>query len=207
MKNYIIIFFTSLIFFACQNNKETKSEVLKIEKKSSSFKEEISDVLYSKNDTILKFVSNSNGYGVFHWGIDNKFNNIGKDSLRLDNIDRDIVKIKNSFIYTNSCGSACTYSSIMSIKKSNKAMTVMYPLIKDEDLGYLVAKGDDQKVLLSIIDLTNSEINNIKGEFDRTKIPPSLAIDTVYINNSKLSFKWYDKNSKLNFRDIDLRRN
>ena len=207
MKNYIAIISVLIMFCSCQNTKKNDSKPQELEKKIYVSKEISSDTIFLKNDTILKFNSKSNGYGVFHWGVVNEFESSSKDSLYLDSVDRDLVKIKNSFILTNSCGTACTYSLIMPINKGKEEMTVMYPLIKDKDSGYLVAKGDDKEVLLSIIDLTNSKVSNVNEEFDRTKIPPSLAIDTVYINNSKLSFKWYDKNSKLNFRNIDLSRN
>jgi len=206
MKNYAIISLISIMLFACQKHKETTSKELKAEVIDSSLNKELSEILYSKNDTILKFVSNQEGFGAFHWGVNNQFNNISKDSLHLDSIDRDIIKIKNSFVYTNSCGSACTYSLIMPITKNKKEMTAMYPLIKDENLGYLVAKGDKEGILLSVIDLTDSEVEEINGEFDKTKIPPSLVIDTIYIDNSKLSFKWYETDSKLSFREVGLNR-
>ncbi len=195
------------MFCACRDKKKNETKFSEIEKIVDVSKEISIDTIFFKNDTILKFNSNSDGYGVFHWGIINQFDSSNKDSLYLDFIDRDIIKIKNSFIYTSSCGSACSYSLIMPIVKNKKGITAMYPLVKNIKSGYLVAKGNEEGVLLSIIDLNNLKIKNVNEEFDETKIPPSLAIDTVYINNSKLSFKWYDKNSKLNFRDIDLSRN
>ncbi|MNQ28456.1 hypothetical protein D3C85_417490 [compost metagenome] len=94
----------------------------------------------------------------------------------------------------------------MPIEKNKHEIMLMYPLINDQKNGYLIAKGDEDDVLLLIIDLYNSKIRKVYDKFDKTKIPPSLSIDTIYIDNSKLMVKWYKNDFGLGFKEIDLRR-
>lgn len=206
MKNFIIIALLIILFSACQCKKNVNSKIQELEHTDYASNKTLSDTLFFKNDTILKFDSNSDGYGIFRWGVVNQFENVSKDTLHLDLIDKDLIKSKNSFVFSDGCGSACNFSLIMPIEKNKREFMTMYPLIKDEKTGYLIAKGDDDEVLLLIIDLNNSKIRKVYDKFDKTKIPPSLSIDTIYIDKSKLMVKWYKNDSELDFKEIDLNR-
>ena len=206
MKKIIAITLLIIQFSACQCKKNVDSEMQRLQHTDNVSNKTLRDTLFFKNDTILKFDSNSDGFGSFRWGVVNQFENVSKDTLHLDLIDKDLIKSKNSFVFSDDCGSACNFSLIMPIEKSKHEFMIMYPLIKDEKMGYLIAKGDKDKVLLSIVDLKNSKVKKVYDKFDKTKIPPSLSIDTVYIDKSKLMVKWYKNDSELGFKEIELRR-
>lgn len=204
MRNFIAITFLTFLFSACQCNKNVNSKTQRTVNTNYLSNQISTDTLFFKNDTILKFDGNADGYGIFRWGVVNQFENTSKDTLHFDKIDKDLIKSKNSFVFSDDCGSACNFSLIMPIEKNKHEIMAMYPLITDQKTGYLIAKGDDDKVLLLIIDLYNSKISKIYDKFDKTKIPPSLAIDTIYMNKSKLIIKWYKNNSEFGFKEIDL---
>lgn len=98
MKKIIVFASVFLMFFACGKHKKADSKIPKSEKKESLIKERLTTVIYSKNDTILKFDGDSRGYGVFKWGVVGKFENISKDSIQLDLLEKDIIKSKNSLV-------------------------------------------------------------------------------------------------------------
>ncbi|CAM1371586.1 hypothetical protein TPENAI_61151 [Tenacibaculum litopenaei] len=200
MRNHTLITILVLSFLSCKPKNSINSSKEEGTVKNSGEVE----VLYENNDTILKFVSNKKGYGIFHWGIVDKFMNHSKDSLYLDVIDRDITKIGNSFVYTKACGTACKFSLVLPVAKEKQGVVLMYPLIKDQKSGFLIAKGDEDNVLVSIMDLKTFKVRKIEKAFDLKKVPPSLAIDTLWINHLKLSVKWIDKEGKLDFGEFEL---
>ena len=164
------------------------------------------DVIFHKNDTVIKFQGIENTYGVFKWGVDGKFENQGKDTLSFDRTKiNKIKKIGDSFIYTDGCGSACDYVLISKFTSGDKGGIFMYPLLIDEKKELVIYKGDKENVLLSIYDLRNDKVKEVTEDFDITIRPSRNVVEQVSINeNGNLIIEWIKPNSVKAKKEIVL---
>lgn len=175
-----------IFFYSCQNsNKDVKTYSLR---NSNS---ELIDI-YIENDTFVKVAKVGNSASVFHWGVKNKFENKGLDTVPFSYLNKNKLKFKNGYIFfIDGCGSGCNYIYLMKLNKNDKGILRMYPLLTKIESDIIIYKGEDERNLLVVENLKNNITTKIVEDYDKSFRPLSLAIDTLYFDTSnKLVVKW-----------------
>ncbi|WP_299125889.1 hypothetical protein [uncultured Tenacibaculum sp.] len=209
MKKIFLIILLIVVSISCKDKKKSKIDETDKAEIKTQVKPEVSvdkNIVFHRNDTIIKFYNIENSYGVFKWSVDGKFENQGKDTLSFDETKiNKIRKIGDSFIYTDGCGSACDYILISKFISEDKGTTFLYPLLVDEKKELIIYKGDKENVLLSIYDLKTGEIKEVIEDFDKTIRPPKNVVEQVSINEKgNLVIEWVKPNSIKTKKEIVL---
>ncbi|MDX2246332.1 MAG: hypothetical protein SF052_06135 [Bacteroidia bacterium] len=158
------------------------------------------DTLFYNKDTIVLAELIDEGRGtVFSWGIVGQYLNTGIDTLPYSPFGYDESSKKGPYyLIKDGCGTGCSYLYLMSFNSNDKGEFFYYPMYLDLSLDLIIYQGDDPNVLVTAENTKTGKVISIREEFDRTMRPYSLAIDSLFINDTELFLRWYlsDKSKK-----------
>lgn len=187
MKSYLIILSLAILLFSCNNSKNKTNPKKQISNTTKNV-----DTIINKNDTLVYIEKISTNASIFHWGINGKFNKISKDTIPFSYLNKDKIEFKDDYIYIiDGCGSGCEYIYIMSFKTDRKDFLRFYPLFFDTKKHIVVYKNEDENNLITVENILNNKTLNIVEDYNKHLRPPSIAIDSIYVeNNNKIFVKW-----------------
>ncbi len=163
------------------------------------------DTLFFENDSIVIAQPVKEGKAaVLKWGVVGKEFNTGKDTLPYSPLGFSrTYKVSDYFVVEDGCGTGCKYLYFVSFR-SNREGLFLSPLIFDLDKEVIVYQGESMNELVTVQNIASGKKLKVEKEFDKTKRPYSLAIDTVFIARNKLILTWYSPTQKKMTKEIDL---
>lgn len=194
----IFIYMCGIVIFSCSSSAVRQSDKFEFPLNA--------DTLFLSNDTIVvaELVDDDQG-AIIAWGVANKYMNIGKDTLPYSRFGfSQISKTENFLLIEDGCGTACNYVYITQFAPHQNGKTFMYPILIDLERKLIVYQGGSNDKLAIAENLTTEETIEIKEEFDKTKRPYSLAIDTAYLDNNQLIMEWNQTANKVVSDTFDL---
>jgi len=200
----IIIYIFIIVFFSCRNTNGKNCNRL-----PNSITEEnysvYDDTLFYRNDTIvIAQFSNDKKAVILKWGSAGKELNTGNDTLPYSSFGfYKTYKARHYFIVEGGCGTGCKYFYFISLK-SNREGLFLSPLAFDLNKEIIVYQGESMNELVTIQNIASGKRIRVKEEFDKTKRPLRLAIDTAIITQNKLILKWYSPLKKKIIKEINL---
>ena len=191
-------------FFSCFDATEKGSRSLPIltAKENSAV---YNDTLFLENDTIVIVQSiNDEKAAILKWGLVGKDLNIGKDTLPYSPLGFGrTYKLGHYFVVEDGCGTGCKYLYFVSFGSNQEGM-FLSPLIFDLDKEVIVYQGESMDELVTVKNIISGKKLRVEEEFDKTKRPFSLAIDTAFIARNKLILTWYSPTQRKITKEIDL---
>lgn len=206
MKNIsqLIIGLLLATFFSCLDATEKDSSRLPIltAKENSVVS---NDTLFFENDTIvIAQPINDEKAAILKWGLVGKDLNTGKDTLPYSPLGFNrAYKLGHYFVVEDGCGTGCKYLYFVSFESNQEGM-FLSPLIFDLDKEVIVYQGESMEELVTVRNIASGKKLRVEEEFDKTKRPYSLAIDTAFIARNKLILTWYSPTQKKITKEINL---
>ncbi len=206
MNNLFLIIFFVFAVSSCKERKESKPNENENTPETETIRSGKDIIIFHQSDTIIRFHTIQNSYGVFKWGVDNQYENVSKDTFTFDETKLGKVeKVGDNFIFTNGCGTACNFAIVSKFHPGDGGTMIMYPLLIDSKNNIIVYNGDKDDVLVSIHNLKTGETTDIIEDFDKTIRPPKNVIESISINkNGNVVIEWLKSNSEKAKKEIVL---
>lgn len=200
----LIICFMIATFFSCFDVTENGNRRLPT-KTAEENSAGSNDTLFFGNDSIVIAQPVKEGKAaILKWGVVGKELNTGKDTLPYSPLGFSrTYKVSDYFVVEDGCGTGCKYLYFVSFR-SNREGLFLSPLIFDLDKEVIVYQGESMNELVTVQNIASGKQLKVAEEFDKTKRPYSLAIDTAFIARNKLILTWYSPTQKKMTKEIDL---